>query len=259
MKNALQDLLQGLLAYQLWMFMSWQEVRQRYHRSLLGPLWITISMGIFIVAIGPIYSKLLNQSMSGFFRSLSIGYVVWTFIAGCIGDSCSVFIAAEGFIKQVNLPCSLYIFKLLARNAIIFFHNLIIIGIVLVIFPPESFLYYWYAIFGFISIYINLFWICLLIGMLCTRYRDVAQLVGNAMQLIFFITPIMWPITALSGNNNVINYNFFYYCIDSIRAPLSGSLVNHNTWLILTFTIIFLGIICLYFFSKYRSKIIYWI
>jgi ABC-type polysaccharide/polyol phosphate export permease len=258
-KLALSDFYSAIRLYRLWTFLAWQEIKQRYHRSLLGPLWLTISQGVLIGAIGPIYSELLKTNLSEFFRTLSIGMVLWGLISGAINDSCNAFISAEGFIKQVRLPYSLYIIKVLAKNFIIFLHNSIIIIIVLIIFPPKSFEQYYLVFFGLIILYINLFWIGLVAALLCTRFRDIAQLISNVLQLLFFVTPIMWPLELLGGRAYVVEYNIFYYFIEIVRAPLTDTSLHFFTWLIPICTAIFGFIGALLLFSKYRSRIIYWI
>jgi ABC-type polysaccharide/polyol phosphate export permease len=49
-----------LANWQLWSMLGWNDIHQRYRRSALGPFWITISMAIFIVLLGFIYSKLFH-------------------------------------------------------------------------------------------------------------------------------------------------------------------------------------------------------
>lgn len=258
-KLAFSDLLLSFKQYKLCIFLAWEEIKQRYHRSLLGPLWITISQGVLIGALGPIYSELLKIEMSDFFRTLSIGLVLWNLISGSISESCNAFISSEVFIKQVRLPYCLYIFKVLMKNFIIFLHNAIIIIVILAIFPPKNYDEYYLIVFGFVIIFINLFWIGIVAALMCTRFRDAAQLIANVLQLLFFITPIMWPLEALHGREFVVQYNLFYYLIEVIRGPLIEASLNINIWLVPLYTAIAGFIIAMLLFSKYRSRIIYWI
>ena len=46
---AWQDLAQGLRMYAVWGMLGWQDIRQRYRRSVLGPFWLTISTAIMVV------------------------------------------------------------------------------------------------------------------------------------------------------------------------------------------------------------------
>jgi hypothetical protein len=41
-----RDLLSGICAWSFWTMLGWNDIRQRYRRSVLGPFWITISMPV---------------------------------------------------------------------------------------------------------------------------------------------------------------------------------------------------------------------
>ena len=59
-KRAWGDLADGFSKRELWLFLGWQDIKQKYRRSVLGPFWITIATGTTAVAMGLLYSKLFN-------------------------------------------------------------------------------------------------------------------------------------------------------------------------------------------------------
>ena len=124
---ALKDIYEGTLGTHLWFHLSWMDIKQRYRRSTLGPFWITISTGIMLGAMGPVYAKLFNQPVGAYFQHLAISFIVWNLVSGQIIESCSAFISAEGLIKQIKLPLILHLNRMLSRNIIAFVHNIIII------------------------------------------------------------------------------------------------------------------------------------
>ena len=54
-KLALVDLVQGARARYLWGMLGWQDIRRLYRRSVLGPFWLTISMGMLVALLGTLY------------------------------------------------------------------------------------------------------------------------------------------------------------------------------------------------------------
>lgn len=258
-KFAYVDIKLAFSSINIWFFMALEEIRQRYRRSILGPAWITISTSIVLLAMGPLYSKLLGIGISEYFRNLSVGLIIWNYITGCINDSTQVFITSEGYIKNIKLPYSLYILKVISKNIIIFLHNIVIIFAVLYFFPVDNGWYPITFILGFLLTTMNLFWISLLIGMITARYRDFSQLVANILQLFFFITPIIWTVNSIIEISNYVKYNPFYYFIESMRAPLISNEINFSIYLYLLILLFFGMVISFLFFSKYRRKIIYWL
>jgi len=73
---AFMDLKKGLLSYTLWLSLANQEIKLRFRKSLLGPVWITINMIVILTAIGPLYSLIFNQKASVYFPQLAIGYIL---------------------------------------------------------------------------------------------------------------------------------------------------------------------------------------
>ena len=78
---AVQDLWDGIRGTLLWLMLGWQDIKQRYRRSVIGPFWLTLSYGAMIAGMGPLYGSLLQQDISTYFPYLATGFVVWFLIA----------------------------------------------------------------------------------------------------------------------------------------------------------------------------------
>lgn len=129
-----RDISAALKGYELAGVLGWQDIRQRYRRSSLGPFWLTISMGVLIGALGLIFGNLFGMPMREFLPFLTIGLILWGLITTSLNEGCTGFTAAEGMIKQISLPLFTHILRVLWRNMIIFAHNLIIFPIVILVF-----------------------------------------------------------------------------------------------------------------------------
>ncbi len=257
--RAVDDFRSGLQRYELWFYLSWQEVRQRYRRSALGPLWITMSMAIFIAFIGPLYSKLFNQTLNDYLLGLSLGFIVWNFISATINDFSQTFISSEQFIRQIKLPFSIYIYKTVLRNLIIFAHNFIVIIPVYMLFPSKFPSQWFFFFVGLFVLILNLIWIGVFISVICTRFRDLNQLLANLMQISFFLTPIIWQPNALGEKVWILKYNIFYHLIELVRSPLVNS-SSFSYHLVTSMAILVLGLVMsIFFYGKYINRISYWV
>ena len=108
-RRAVADLRQGLSQRELWLSLGWQDIKQRYRRSTLGPLWITIATGVMAVALGLLYSILFQIPLAEFLPHVTVGLIMWGFISGCIKEGSEVFIANEGLIKQLPSALSVHV------------------------------------------------------------------------------------------------------------------------------------------------------
>src|SRR3546814_9209460 len=77
MRLALVDVAKTTKRYTLVGMLGWQDVRQRYRRSALGPFWLTISMGVMIATIGVVFGSIFKTPMVEFFPFLSLGLILW--------------------------------------------------------------------------------------------------------------------------------------------------------------------------------------
>ena len=66
--------------YGIWWGLAWQEIKQRYSRSVIGPFWITLSTGVLVAAMGPLYGVLLGQNVAGYIQHLAVSLIIWSFI-----------------------------------------------------------------------------------------------------------------------------------------------------------------------------------
>ncbi len=188
--KALTDYFASFAQYWLWSSLAWMEIKLRYKRSTLGPFWITISTGISIATIGPIYAELMGTALNHFFPYLATSLILWGFISESLKDSCLAFISSEGYLKDTKLPFVMFIIKDVYKNAILTAHNFIIIAVVMFFFPTDVNIPL--VVLAWLVITLNLMWMGLVLAIVCTRYRDVTQIVTSLITVALFITPIMW-------------------------------------------------------------------
>jgi len=255
---ALLDFKDSLSKYRLWAFLSWSDIKMRYRGSSLGPFWITLSMMIFIGAFSLVYSRLFHQPLQQYIPFLTTGYLVWLLISSTLTESCNIFVEAAPLITEIKLPYTLYIFRLISRQIIIFFHNAVVYVLVALLFKLH--LHWNFLLFfpGLFLLILNLTSISLLLALLGTKYRDIPQVISSIIQVAFFVTPISWAPNLLSSSI-ILKMNPLSYFIDLVRSPLLGQSPEMASWVVgLCLTIITLGVSFL-LFSKLRRNIPFWI
>jgi ABC-type polysaccharide/polyol phosphate export permease len=75
LRLGLRDFFDAMRQSRAWFYLGFWEVKQRYQRSVLGPWWITISMLIFIVVMGVIYSRLFHQDVTEYLPFFTAGFL----------------------------------------------------------------------------------------------------------------------------------------------------------------------------------------
>jgi ABC-type polysaccharide/polyol phosphate export permease len=259
LRLALRDIKLTISQTRVWLHLGWVEVKQRYRRSIIGPWWISISMLIFILMMGLVFSRLFKQQIQEYVLFFASGFIFWSFISSSIIESTELFKSNSGFIKQINLPFSLYICKHLVRNCIILMHNFVVFFLICAFFkiiPKPSILL---VIPGLFLIVLNMYWICLLIALISARFRDMVPLVNSCIQIAFFVTPISWMPKLLDPSSLILRANPLVYMLDIVRSPLMGAIPSIQSWIFVIIMTLVGGGMSFLIFSKVRVRIPFWV
>ena len=203
-----------------WYLLGLHDVKGRYRRSIIGPFWITLSSLVFVGGLGVVYSRLLNLNLEEYLPYLACGIIVWTFILNFINEGASALIGSAHIIKQVSLPLLTHMMRVAFRNTLIFLHSWVILIPLLLWYGYLTTYGLFCSILGVALVIFTLTPLTVLLAIVCARYRDVLPMISSALQLMFFVTPVMWFPQQLAGLTSVIKYNPFAYLIDLIREPM---------------------------------------
>lgn len=258
---AVTDLNRSREKLYLALMLGWQDIRQRYRRSKLGPFWLTISMGVMIGMIGIVFGQVLESPMTEYLPFLATGIILWSCFSTSVMEGSTSFIDAQGMIRQLDLPLSLYPIRVIWRNIVICGHNIIILPLVFLAVGRGLTLDIFWLIPGVIVFCWNMLWVSLLLATFCTRFRDMPQIVNSLIQVFFYVTPIIWMPGALSGRSAslLVDPNPIYHLIQLVRAPILGSSPTVLNWVISIAMAVFGSCIALWFFGKYKKRIAYWL
>ncbi|MCZ9309885.1 ABC transporter permease [Corynebacterium uberis] len=266
LRAAWADLVRGFQQRELWLQLGWQDIKQRYKRSVLGPLWITIATGVMALALGLLYSVLFKIEISVFLPHVTVGLILWGFISGCIKEGADIFIDNEGLIKQLPSALSVHVYRLVWKQALFLAHNLVIWLLLVIIFPRPLGWDILLMIPAFALLIANGVWVAMFFGIIATRYRDVSPLLEAGTQLLFYVTPIVWMTSTLQNNMadmgsraKLAQLNPLYHYLEIVRAPMIGApLPAYHWWIVIGFTLAGL-ILALFAMRQWRYRVSYWV
>lgn len=254
----LRDIVAGASRRELWMFLGWREVRKQYQRSVLGPFWLTLNMGVLVTALGFFYSQIFQQDIADFLPYVALGFIVWGLISGQILEACTVFTSAATSVRQSYLPFSVYAYQLVWRQLMIFFHNCAIFVVVALIFGIWPGMTGLLALPGIAIILVAGFGLALILGPLSARFRDIPPITASVTQIFFFLTPIIWTPASVPERATFVLYNPFYHFVAIVREPLLGHAPTGTNWIVTISLTGLFAVVAVLFFSRLRSRIPYW-
>ena len=267
-RRGFRDLREGFSQRELWLSLGWQDIKQRYRRSVLGPFWITIATGLQAAAMGILYSALLDIPLREFLPYVTIGLIVWNLISASILEGSEVFIANEGLIKQLPSALSVHVYRLVWRQMLFFAHNMVIYLVLLVVFAIWEDLNWTVllAIPALVLLLLNAMWVSLVFGIFSTRYRDIAPILGSTTLMLFVLTPVMWTTQTLEDQGGQVAERArlaqiipTYHYLEIIRAPLLGAPVAAYHWYIVIAITVIGWLLAFVALRNYRARVPYWV
>ncbi len=216
---------------ELWTTLAHIDLKNRYRGSLLGPFWLTLATGVLIGGIGLLYGGLFGHPLSLYLPYVAVSIVIWTFIATTLTEASNLFLGEGIVLKQLPVPASLFITRLIYRNILVLAHNAIIMAIVLVAFPQSWHLSLLALPFGLAILILNLWWLAVVISIVSARFRDIPPIVASLLQILFFLTPVIWRKEDLPGRAILVDLNPFYHLIEIIgRRSLVRQFPPSASW-----------------------------
>ena len=175
-----------------------------YKQTILGPLWFLLQPLMMTIMFTIVFGTIAGISTDGTPRILFYmsGTVIWNYFAACVNQTSNTFVSNANIFGKVYFPRLTVPVSVALVNLIAF---CIQFGLFIVIF-----IYYWWQkqvstpnawLFSvpFIVLQMGLLGIGvgILISSLTTKYRDLTFVMGFAVQLWMFATPIVYPASMI--------------------------------------------------------------
>ena len=255
----LRDVKTGLQNYRIWLTFGWLDIKLRYRRTFLGPFWLILSFTIAAAAMGFIYSTLFSVELEEYLPYLISGLAIWGFLSTMINEGCMTFMNSSQIILENKMPLSLHVLRMLVRNTVIFFHSILVVFLIGTYFTVPYDISVLLAVPALVLLILNGFWMAILVGMVCTRYRDVPQIVQLVLQITFFITPIFWQREMMPSRAYVIDFNPLFHFVDILRAPLIGKEASLTSWSVVLGITVVGWLLTVIFGARYMKRLTYWL
>lgn len=262
MGMALREVLRSAALWPIWLRLGVQDVQLRFRRSALGVGWIFLNLAIMIVAIGVIYSALFGQDLGVFIPKLTISLVAWGYLTNSIVEGGGAFVNSEGYIKQISLPIYVYVFRAFVSIGLNSLISLLAYALVAALYSVPVTPGLMWALPGMLILMAVSFGLIFVFAHLNVRFRDAAHLAALIMQVMFYVTPVIFPAELLSqrGLGLVVDLNPLYHLLEVLRHPLlAGEPATAQNYLVAGLTALALAGGALALMSRYRRRIVFFL
>jgi ABC-type polysaccharide/polyol phosphate export permease len=182
---------------QLVVQLALKDFKIRYTHSVLGYTWSVLNPLIFSLVYFLVFSVFIRFDIPNYRGYLLLGIVLWNFFSEGTSNGVASLLAQAGILTKVALPRHLVVFAAILNAMMTFAINLMILAVLLLVTGGPIGL----AQLAFPVILLDLILltigIALLLAPLHVRYHDVGYLWGVALQLGFWLTPIIYNDTMI--------------------------------------------------------------
>ncbi|WOD14041.1 ABC transporter permease [Paraburkholderia kirstenboschensis] len=240
-------------------FMAWCDVRSRYKRTVLGPLWLTLGTLLGTAGLGYIWSELFRLDRSTFVPALTCGLIVWQFLSGCITEAPTTFNRQAGIIRNMDVPLSIHPVQMVTKHFINLLHTAPVFVVVAVLLAVPVGWNTLLVVPCLLLVILNLAWITFLLSILGARFRDLEYLIAAVMPLLMFLSPVMYRPNYLPISGRLLWLNPLSHLIEIVRYPLLGSAPpSFVVWTNVVMAVVGWTLV-LVLFHRVHSRIAFWI
>jgi lipopolysaccharide transport system permease protein len=216
-----------------WLSLIKLDLRNRYRRSVLGIGWSFLMPIAMTAVFCVVFSELLYRNpvmgWKGVAPMILAGMCVWEFLRNSMTGGAMALISNEAYIRQVDLPYSIYPLRAVLGNATHFLIGLFVVICLLVGLRGDLSIFEtaWSAIPGVILVTIFSWGVATILSYITVFFRDIKHLIEVVLQVAFFLTPIIYTRDVLDakGLGVIADLNPCNTFLELIRLPLVEGIV----------------------------------
>jgi lipopolysaccharide transport system permease protein len=181
-------------------FFVWRDVKVRYKQTMFGGAWAIIQPLVLMLVFTFVFGAVLNvQTPRGVPKPLFYyaGLVPWTLFSASFGAASGSLIINASLVRKIYFPRLLLPLSAMGSSLVDF---VIALGFVFVMMfaygMGVSWNVLWLPLFTLMAVLTALM-MGLLISALNARYRDVSYAIPYVLQVLLFVTPLMYSSTQI--------------------------------------------------------------
>lgn len=206
-----------------------RDITAQYKQTVLGPLWHFIQPIFTTVVFVMVFGKIARIPTDGiepvlFYMS---GITIWNYFSSCLSATSGTFIANAGIFGKVYFPRLVMPLSTVMSNMVKFGIQFMLLIAAMIYYSMQNHYFYFGINWLLVPVLVIMMaamglGIGIIISSLTTKYRDFTVLIGFAVQLLMYATPVAYPLSYLKDKSfiNIIKYNPLTPIVEAFRFAL---------------------------------------
>lgn len=216
------DRLRELFVYRnLIVNLAARDLRLKYRRSLLGAAWSLLNplimMAIYFLIFG-VFTRFVN--LHQYWAFLLTGLLPWLFFANSLSSATTVLTTNQSLVAKVYFPIESLAISTVLANFVNFLISLCVLLVVLAALGRQfgvSLVLLPVVVFAELAMATGM---AMVFSAVTVYLRDLEHLIGLGLTALFYLTPILYPLTLAGKYSTVLRLNPITWYVEGYHQTL---------------------------------------
>jgi ABC-type polysaccharide/polyol phosphate export permease len=212
------------------------QIKKQGTDTLLGNIWWILdpllSMLVYVLVMTVIFAR----KTPDFPIFLLAAMIPFKWFTGSVGDSVGAVVGQAQLIKQIQFPKIVLPLTICGAELVNLGFGMIVLAAVILVgyLPHLTLMVLWVPVIAAVQ-FVFTIGLSLIVSSITVFYRDIGNLIGHVMRLIFYLAPILWSFDAVQGGRGgdlekalgpvgfqILHYNPISVLLESYRHAIYG-------------------------------------
>lgn len=244
----------------LWNFTK-RDIVTRYTGTFFGIIWSFLNplfmFLVYLVVFGFFLHMRLpgDDSLMSFVFYFSIGFFPWVFFSSALMRSSSAILDNRSYIKKVPFPAEIFPYSVILSELISLFIGLGILIVFAIFIKGISLAILLLPIILIMQVVLT-FSFGLILSAVTVYFRDLYQMLGSALMVWFWLTPIAYPVEIIPQKIKFfMNFNPMFRIVNFYRDILFYKIPSSTIRIVIFFILVsILFMISIVLFQKAKKR-----
>lgn len=177
------------------------DFKLRYQGSVLGYAWSLLRPLLLFLILYVVFVRFLRlgTGVPHYPIYLLLGIVLWSFFSEMTNQSLSSIVARGDLIRKIRIPRWIIVISSSVSALINLALNLLVVLVFMVVNGVDVMHTIVWFPFILLQIYIFSLGVSLFLAAAFVKYRDISHIWEVILQALFYLTPILYPITLITN------------------------------------------------------------
>lgn len=195
-----------------------RDIKIKYRRSILGLLWTVLNPLLMMGILYVVFSKLFRFDIENYAIYILSGQILFNYYQMSTSDGMMAILGNGALIKKIYLPKYILVLARTLSGAVNLAASFVALIIVILLTGGKVTLVFLFSIIPLCAVIAFSFGISLVLAAVTVRFRDIQHLYGVFCTGLFYLTPVIYPVTILPDYiRKIVYYNPLTRMVDIFR------------------------------------------